>query len=426
MANRSEWFMAQHGVSQAGGASVLVNPSWKRDEVRHALELTRPVGVIADGPMAEVVASTGLPVTHRVCVDDGGPAGLCPRCRRHRIDRKSSFGWYAGRRSRSTSRAIRVELSALPERVCVLAAVYCRCCMANACPASELDRLAAEFGWSIGERAHLADGVWHVDGSVQSAFDGWLHQELLAIEDSSLWFRWRNALIWHALAAVGTPEALWDVGAGNGVVAKYLQSNGITTVAIEPGRSGARSAARRGVGEVVCASLEDLYLPGESLPAVGVFDVLEHLERPDALLEQVHRVVRPGGLLAVTVPAFPALWSDVDVVSGHCRRYRRPELKRLLERSGFDVVYLSYQFVAAVPPLAILRTLPWRLGRKRNSDVALRKAVGQVGPRPHGLEALGDAVMHAEAKFCGHFSLPLGTSIMAVARRPPSPPQRRR
>ena len=75
MGNRSEWFLAQHGVSQAGAASVLANPSWKRDEIRHALELTRPEAVLADRAVAEVVESTGLPVARRVCVDDDGPAG---------------------------------------------------------------------------------------------------------------------------------------------------------------------------------------------------------------------------------------------------------------------------------------------------------------------------------------------------------------
>ena len=76
MSNRSEWLMAQHGVSQAGAASVLINPSWKRAEIVHALELTRPVAVVADGPLAEIIASIEpVGLDRCICVDEDRPAG---------------------------------------------------------------------------------------------------------------------------------------------------------------------------------------------------------------------------------------------------------------------------------------------------------------------------------------------------------------
>lgn len=284
---------------------------------------------------------------------------------------------------------------------------------------SELDRLAADFTWTIAQRAQLTDGVWRIDGNNSAAgtFAGWLHQELFVIEDQSIWFSWRNRLIGRALTAVGAPEALWDVGAGNGVVAKYLQNQGITVVAIETGFDGARSASQRGVREVICGSLEELHLPVESLPAVGVFDVLEHLEHPDELLSEIHRILQPGGILAVTVPAFRLLWSDVDIASGHYRRYRRSELRRLLVQAGFDLEYLNYHFVAAALPLACWRSLPWRLGRRRASDKALHQAVHQAGTSSAPLKTLARIMMQMEASLGRHFQFPLGTSILAVARK---------
>jgi acyl-CoA synthetase (AMP-forming)/AMP-acid ligase II len=71
MSNRSEWFMVQHGVSQAGGASVVVNPSWKPYELRRAVEITQPVAVVADGACAEVIDELGTEMPRiRICVDD--------------------------------------------------------------------------------------------------------------------------------------------------------------------------------------------------------------------------------------------------------------------------------------------------------------------------------------------------------------------
>ncbi len=73
-ANRPEWLMAQHGISQAGGASVLVNSSWKAEELAHAFGLTQPTAIVADRAMAERLDATGLELPPvRVCLDDESP-----------------------------------------------------------------------------------------------------------------------------------------------------------------------------------------------------------------------------------------------------------------------------------------------------------------------------------------------------------------
>ena len=72
--NRPEWIIAQHGVSLAGGAVVLPNPSWKASEFEHAFALTHPDVVVADAALAEVLDAAGAPAT-RICVDDDAPPG---------------------------------------------------------------------------------------------------------------------------------------------------------------------------------------------------------------------------------------------------------------------------------------------------------------------------------------------------------------
>jgi long-chain acyl-CoA synthetase len=72
--NRPEWIIAQHGVSVAGGAVVLPNPSWKATEFEHAFSLTEPDVVVADAALADVLDAAGAPAA-RICVDDDVPAG---------------------------------------------------------------------------------------------------------------------------------------------------------------------------------------------------------------------------------------------------------------------------------------------------------------------------------------------------------------
>jgi long-chain acyl-CoA synthetase len=74
VSNRPEWIIAQHGVSQAGGAVVMPNPSWEVGELRHAFELTEPDIVIAEAQFADLVDEAGGPA-RRVCVDRDVPEG---------------------------------------------------------------------------------------------------------------------------------------------------------------------------------------------------------------------------------------------------------------------------------------------------------------------------------------------------------------
>ena len=78
-ANRPEWLMTQHAISQAGGASILVNSSWKRAELEHAFGLTSPTAVVADRAMADQLDASGIALPAlRVSLDDDPPAGWIP------------------------------------------------------------------------------------------------------------------------------------------------------------------------------------------------------------------------------------------------------------------------------------------------------------------------------------------------------------
>ena len=281
--------------------------------------------------------------------------------------------------------------------------------------ASELGRLERDFGWRIADRADLVDGVWKTHGdAATSTFSSQSHHALHDAEEGSLWFATRNDLVLQLLELVGPPPSLWDVGAGNGFVARALQAAGIGVVALEPGETGAATAANRGVNEVVCGTLEALELPNAAIEGVGLFDVIEHLPDPRPLLREVRRVLRPGGVLVVTVPALGWLWSDADALAGHDRRYRRAELAEQLSDCGFTVVRSTYHFAAAIPPVVVQRLL--RRRRHTNPDEQWEQLEHDLAGQSPATVAIGRAVMRVERAWSRWFRVPFGTSVFAACR----------
>lgn len=188
------------------------------------------------------------------------------------------------------------------------------------------------------------------------------------VEERSFWFRHRNRCILAALGRWPAGGTFFDVGGGNGAVARELVRNGIDTVLVEPGRTGADNARRAGLSRVVCATLAGAGFRAASLPAVGLFDVLEHIADDAAFLDEVRRVLVPGGRLFLTVPAYDAIWSGEDDSAGHYRRYTRSGLVHLLRARGFAVDHATYIFWCLPLPIFLLRSLPSRLGLRPGGD----------------------------------------------------------
>jgi 2-polyprenyl-3-methyl-5-hydroxy-6-metoxy-1,4-benzoquinol methylase len=182
----------------------------------------------------------------------------------------------------------------------------------------------------------------------------------------SFWAKHRAKEISKILSRSRT-NLLWEVGAGNGSVAIPLRTMGYPVIGIEPLRFGAEALAKMGF-TAYWGLLETLDLPSNSIEAIGVFDVLEHLAEPETLLREIHRVLEPNGTLITTVPANQWLFSDFDEAIGHFRRYSRKELQTLLNSAGFREHEVHFMFGFLVPVAFLWRTLPYKLGRRRRFD----------------------------------------------------------
>ncbi len=236
------------------------------------------------------------------------------------------------------------------------------------------------------------------------------------VEDISPWFLERNRIIDTLLGGCFCPDSLVDVGAGNGSVSAHLKQRGIDVIAVEPGAAGVANCQRRGLLTFE-ASLETLKFPPDSLPAIGMFDVLEHLDEPERMVREASRTLMLDGLLIVTVPAFPILWSQYDEIAGHHRRYTVTTLDSLITKQGFRRVFGSYFFSLGAPFAAIQRVIPYRLGRRKTEEAMINETQ-QLAPKGSTIPRLLRLAGAAECKLLSKGRrLPFGSSIGAIYRK---------
>ena len=272
----------------------------------------------------------------------------------------------------------------------------------------EIDRLRQTHDWSKPFFTDELNPLWFRSSNSQSISTAYSDEHAATraeLDQASWWYQTRNRIICDAVEHLGS-RTLWDVGSGTGIVARALTKAGWKVVGIEPSVEGSRRTARHGM-ETFCGTLDQVGLPDESLEAVSLFDVLEHVDNREALLKEIRRVLRVGGVLLVTVPAIQLLWSQFDIDEGHRLRYRKSSLRRELSDAGFHVSRIGYFFVLGVLPLMLLRAVPFRLGINRPmSDMH------EVSVR---LEKLGPIASWFERRIA--LRAPLGSSLMAIAQK---------
>ncbi len=227
-------------------------------------------------------------------------------------------------------------------------------------------------------------GIWRTqvaaDGHISYPADH--NATCFQLEDGSFWFAHRNRCIIAAVRRFPPDGFILDIGGGNGFVAQGLIEAGYETALLEPGSDGAQNARHgRRLPTVINASIGDAAIRAGSVPNAGLFDVLEHIEDDRAFMRQLRDIMRPGGLLYLTVPAFNWLWSVSDVDAMHYRRYTTRSLTDVLA-GGFDVLYSTYLFQRLVPLTMVMRALPYRVGLakpKPAHEYEREHAVGRQG-----------------------------------------------
>ncbi len=239
-----------------------------------------------------------------------------------------------------------------------------------------------------------------------------LFTELHAIKSLHWWYRGRrtvlNALIRPHLQAVPSGPIL-DLGSGPGTNHDLLEPFARPLFALDSELESLRICQD---SHYTCGTLADaVAVPfrEQTFALVLAADILEHVGDDSTVADEILRVLKPGGLAVVVVPAFKSLWGWQDEVSGHHRRYSPAAIRNRLTNSGLDVVRTTC--------MNTLLTLPIFAARKmlRLTNLAPRSE-NQI--LPDVLNPILYAIFAVEKPIVCRWDIPFGTSVVCLARRP--------
>lgn len=273
-----------------------------------------------------------------------------------------------------------------------IVAFYADACVSGPPHAGESfrDRTARAY-WAPMEndhptRHHVAPNI-EVMSELQPDHEGYdvsdaeLVSALSLAEGKHFWHLSRNEFIARRLRRAGARpgSSFLELGCGGGVVAAALAHEGYKVTGVDGHFQRVAEAAQR--APEARFIVKDLQLGldglGNGYDSVGLFDVIEHLDDPQEILQSATSLIRPGGLLVGTVPALMGLWSEVDAVSGHRLRYSQSGLRSLLAGLvGTETLEVRYFNRLLVAPMWAIRR---RTAERGTKETILRQL---TPPRP--------------------------------------------
>jgi SAM-dependent methyltransferase len=237
--------------------------------------------------------------------------------------------------------------------------------------------------------------------------------ELSRLEAENFWFRARNELIIWALRTY-KPDAstFLEVGCGTGFVLSGI-ARACPKLALSGSEiflAGLSHAAER-VPSAHFMQMDARRVPFvDEFDAIGAFDVLEHIEEDETVLAQLHCAIKPGGVLLLTVPQHPWLWSASDEYACHVRRYKRAEIEQKVLTAGFEILRSTSFVTSLLPAMMLSRVLQKRKTKDFDpaSELKINAVLNKVFYGLLMLDIVGIKI---------GLSYPLGGSRLIVARK---------
>lgn len=242
---------------------------------------------------------------------------------------------------------------------------------------------------------------------------------MLQREDRHWWYagmrRAALALFASALRAPSAndgPPLILDAGCGTGGTTVHLRRFG-RVVGVDYAADAVRPTRARGLRAVAQASVERLPFPNATFDAATSFEVLYHLAVGSdvAALAEIRRVLKPGGVLLVRLPAHDWLRGEHDRLVHTRHRYTRAEVTEKLRAAGFQPEYVGWANSVLFPAAALKRLL------ERRDEPDTHAAEPDLWQPTEALNALLEAAVGVEAvALPRRVPLPFGLSVIALGR----------
>ncbi len=230
-----------------------------------------------------------------------------------------------------------------------------------------------------------------------------------AIEETHWWFRGRRRLFARELLRGGVTAraCALDTGTSAGTNLRMLRELGFRDVTgLDISEDAIAFCEAKGLGPVEQGDICAMPFADDSFDLVLATDVIEHVDDDARALREIARVLRPGGTLLLTVPAFTLLWGLQDRVSRHKRRYRLKPLRQQVSVAGLRVQRAYYFNYLLFMPILLARRAIDALGIGLKSE-------GQVNTPL--LNRLLAAIFACDIRTAPFLRPPVGVSILMLA-----------
>lgn len=238
----------------------------------------------------------------------------------------------------------------------------------------------------------------------------YLYRDLYNLEERHWWHvSKRNAVTRLIEKYIGKKNLkILDVGCGSGMNLTALGKYG-DAFGIDSSPEAIMFCKKRNLKNVKLGIAEKTGFAANSFDLITALDVIEHTKDDSKSLEELYRILKPGGYIIITVPAYEALWSQWDVVLQHYRRYSREGLIKLLKDKKFEILKLSYMYSFALLPVIVVRFFKNRLYKDNYpSDFSVT---------PDSANWLLKLVSKLELYLLLIWSIPFGTALITVAQK---------
>ncbi|QDU69063.1 class I SAM-dependent methyltransferase [Engelhardtia mirabilis] len=250
--------------------------------------------------------------------------------------------------------------------------------------------------------------------------DAKAYSQFLELERDHWWFRGRRSvyfgLLSHHLRGQ-RPQRVLDLGCGMGGFLEGLSELGGEVFPSDISIESLDRCRERGFPDGVASSGYSLPYRDASFDLVCMFDAIEHIPDDERVMREVARVLKPGGRIFVSVPAYQFLYANNDRVAQHERRYTRGRLARVFRQAGLTVernthsnIFLFPVILPAVLAIKLLETITGKEADSNHTNLSW--------PIPRFVHSIFAGIFAAELPFSKRFDWPVGHSIAAIAKRP--------
>lgn len=238
-----------------------------------------------------------------------------------------------------------------------------------------------------------------------------LYAELFEVENNHWWHQHKR-LVCHQILNRFIPRAgkLLDIGTGTGKMLSELKQAGWQVFGVDIEKKAQQESAKRGIYiKTADVSKKPLPFPNSTFDLVTALDLLEHIPNDQFCLREMKRVLKPQGIILISVPAYQQLFSYWDKMVGHYRRYSTKSLKQLCAQTKLKIIYLSYYFSFLLLPALMIRIIKKILKLEKTSDF-------QTNPLPKLLTPFIIILSKIEQSLLRYSRLPFGLSLIGVVK----------